>query len=337
MALGSAFAGVFLAAVANAGHSPDAQVLPTLSAASLRPPVCRDAPASQRSAFWSQALGGPVRTFCETLARAQIRLERSPQGALELAEKAHALLPEQAAPLVLSGRALLRRGEPGRAYERFTASLQKQDSPFADPAALREFAVAAGSVGRSAEAIALYRKLIPRSDFRHDPSFTRLVVLEAASLLGASGPEGLAEVEVYLTEIRRGPGAPGLEDLTSALLALALERKGDLEQAKVVAGEIPGPWGLERFLSPAEAARTERLALPGDGAEPPEKPVRPLFRVNGPMLADGELHAAIAISAAERDPALSRMHLQAYLEGPGKSGPWTSWARARLAALRGGR
>jgi tetratricopeptide (TPR) repeat protein len=313
----------------------DAQ-LPTLAAASLRPPLCREAQGSERSPLWSHAHGAPVRAFCEALARGQVRLERSPERALELAEKAHALFPEQAAALVLSGRALLRQGETARAHERFVAARSKPGQSFTDPVTLREFAVAAQALGRSAEAIAHYRQLIPRSDFLHDPIFRRLVMLEAASLLGASGPEGLPEVEVYLTEVRRGPPATGLEDLTSALLSLSLERKGDLEQARVVAAEIPGPWSLERFLSPADNARIERLVLPVGGAAPERAP-RPVFRARAPMLADGELHAAIAISAAERDPELARVHLRAYLEGPGQKGPWAGWARARLAALRGGR
>ena len=334
MALAYAHGLVWLALGAP-GTPGDAQ-LPTLAAASLRPALCREAAGSEQSPLWSQAHGGPVRAFCEALARGQVRLERSPERALELADKAHALFPEQAAALVLGGRALLRQGEPARAHERFSAARSKPGQSFADPLALREFAVAAQLLGHSAEAIAHYRQLIPRADFLHNPSFRRLVMLEAASLLGASGPEGLPEVEVYLTEARRGSPATGLEDLTSALLALSLERKGDLEQARVVTAEIPGPWSLERFLSPADSARIERFVLPVGGTAPAQVP-RPVFRARAPMLADGELHAAIAISAAERDPELARVHLRAYLEGPGQKSPWAGWARARLAALRGGR
>ena len=97
-----------------------------------------------------------------------------------------------------------------------------------------------------------------------------------------------------------------------------------------------GPGVSSDFLSLADSARIERFVLPVGGTAPERLP-RPVFRARAPMLADGELHAAIAISAAERDPELARLHLRAYLEGPGQKGPWTGWARARLAALRGGR
>jgi tetratricopeptide (TPR) repeat protein len=328
VAFASALAGSLLALSST---SAEMRRLPTLAAASLRPPLCREAPRAEQSALWSQALGGSARAFCETLARGQVRLERWPERALELGEEARALRPEQAAPWVLSARALLRLGQPARAHERFSASLAKKDAALADPAILRELAVAAVSVGRSSEALALYRKLIPRSELSAAPQFRRLVVLEAASLLGAAGPDNLAEVEVSLTEIRRGRAAPGLEDLSAALLSLALERKGDLEQASVVAAEIPAPWALERFLSPAGAARIERLLLPEGDA--PETAANAVFDPDAPSLADGELHLAIAVCAAEREPKLARMHLQAYLDGPGRSGPWAGWARERSAAL----
>jgi tetratricopeptide (TPR) repeat protein len=318
-----------------ASSAAAADQLPTLAAASLRPVPCRAQAREQQSALWSQTAGGAARAFCEAMARGQIRLEREPERALSLADQARSLLPGDASPLVLGARALVRLGDFTRAYQRFSESQTKQGQPFTDAAALREFAVAAGRTGRTEQALALYRKLIPRSDFGHAPTFRRLVVLEAVSLFGAAGPAGLADAEVYLTEVRRGAPAPGLEDLTAAFLALTYDRLGNFDQARVVIDEIGGPWGLERFLTSAEAARVEESMLPGtpNQATPPA----PAFRSKRPSLAEGELHAALAVVAAESDPKLARVHLQAFLDGPGHKGPWGDWGRARLAAARGPR
>lgn len=305
--------------------------LVTLASASLRPMPCRVQASEQRSALWARTAGGAARSFCELMARGQIRLERSPEQALALADEAQKLLPGEGSPLVLGARALLRLGEFARAFERFDQSQRRQGQPFADAATLREFAVSAARSGRTEQAISLYRRLIPRSDFGYDPRFRRLVVLEAASLFAASGPAGLADAEVYLSEARRGAPAPGLEDLTSALLALVLDREGSLEQAQIVIEDIAGPWGLERFLSPSEAARAEGLML---SEEAPAEAPKEKFTPSSPSLAQGELHAALAVVAAASDPKFSRIHLRAFLERAA-NGPWSAWARAKLPAPRG--
>lgn len=331
-----AFASGLVALTLGAGFlAADAPNLATLAEASLRPPACREHEGSAGSSLWPRTAGGSGRSFCDLLARAQARLEQTPDRAFELAEQARAGLAGQAAPLVVQARALVRKGEWARADRLFAQALAAKDPPFGDAAALRELALTTAIAGRRTDAITLYRKLIPRADYRQDPSFRRLVVLEAAALLGASGPDGAREAEAYLSEARRGERSPGLEDLTSAFLALELERRGDAEQARVVARELPGPWGLERFLSQADQQRLERVVLPDDQA--PRVPVAPVFRSRSPLFLDGELHAVLAVAAAERDPRAMRSHLEAYLEGPGASGPWAAWARAKLASPRGGR
>jgi hypothetical protein len=54
------------------------------------------------------------------------------------------------------------------------------------------------------------------------------------------------------------------------------------------------------------------------------------------MLAEGELHAAIAVVALRSDQRLARQHLQAYLAAVGEQGRFAAWARERLASLRRG-
>lgn len=312
----------------------DAPSLTTLAESSLRPPVCREH-RDAAGTLWPRSASGKHRSACDLLARAQARLEGTPDQAFELAERAQKGLPGQAAPLVVQARVMVRKGDWARADRLFARALAAKDPPFGDAGALRELALTTAIAGRRAEAIALYRKLIPRTDHRREPTFRRVVVLEAAGLLGASGPEGAREAEAYLSEARRGERAPGLDDLTSALLALSLDRRGDVEAARAVARELSGSWGLERFASQADHQRLERVTL--DGAQAPAVPVAPVFRARSPLLLDGELHAALSVVAAERDPRAMRVPLEAYLDGPGAKGPWAAWAREKLAAPRGGR
>jgi len=312
----------------------DAPSLTTLAEASLRPPVCRER-RDAAGTLWPRSASGAHRSACDLLARALARLEGAPDRAFELAERARKGLPDQAAPLVVEARVLVRKGDWAGADRLFARALAAKDPPFGDAAALRELALSTAIAGRRADAAALYRKLVPRTDHRHAPTFRRVVVLEAASLLGASGPEGAGEAAAYLSEARRAERAPGLDDLTSAMLALSLDRLGDVEAARAVARELPGPWGLERFASQADEQRVERVTLGGE--PPPAVPVAPVFRARSAVLLDGELHAALAMAAAERDSRAMRVHLEAYLDGAGGKGPWAAWAREKLASLRGRR
>ncbi|MFO7179373.1 MAG: tetratricopeptide repeat protein [Pseudomonadota bacterium] len=326
-----------LALLATVATSPPADVrsLAGVAAQSPRPAVCRPTDPATTSALWSAVRGGTARPYCSLLARGMTRLDAAPEQALELAERAAALDVKDPAARVLEGRALLRLGDLDAARERLESVLLAPGAP-SDVRALRELGVAAIHLGRSATATAVYRRVVPRADFASDRYFRRTAVLEAASVLAATGPDGASEAETYLTEARRKAEVPGLEDLTHAFLALCLDRLGRRDQARVVLAGVTNPWGLERFASARDVERLARVVLPDQGLEASEQEVRAVMRrpeLGMPVLWDGELHAALALAARSVDPKLARAHLRVYLDGPGRSGPWEPWARGLLRDL----
>lgn len=301
--------------------------LTTYASASPRPESCRRSVDGEGSELWARARGGVTDSYCAALAFGYARLRKSPEAALELSRKAAALLPAPAEPRVLAGRALVRLGQWDAAYPLLLANVTAKGRPLGDVAALRELGVAAMATGHLNEAVAAYRALVPRVGFTKDPLFTRLAVLEAAATLMALGPSGLADATRYLSDARRTGPVPGLDDLTTALLALSLDRAAKSDQADVVVRELEGAWALERFVSEAGRAR---LAGTTSGAAAGAPLV---FRERQPLLVEDELLAAIGVVAARSDTQLARAALQAYLAGATSTRPFHDWAKAKLAAL----
>jgi hypothetical protein len=300
--------------------------VPAAAAASPRPLVCR-AEADRRSSLWARARPAEVERFCATLARGLARLERSPAEALELAREAIRIAPRETLGPLLEGRALLRLGRANEAWQRLSPLVLASAPGLDDASSLHDVARAALLSGVLDDAQRLYRLLMPRSVVLGSEQLRRTATIEAAGLALARGPAELEEALGYLSEARSSPAA-GDRDLVLALLALSLDRAGRHEQARAVAREASGPYNLESLLSPAERARVAA----------PEQPVTAgsvAVLVRGrPLLPDGELHAAIAMLAEGRDPALRKAHLVAFLASAGGKGPWAEHARR---ALDGGR
>lgn len=314
--------------------APDASrgVLATLAAASPRPAVCRVASGADGSSLWARARKERTSRFCLALARGYAKLESDPQHALGLARDASKMLLAQVEPKVLEGRALLRLGESAAARSALAASVLAPGRPLGDLGSLRELGIASTLTGHTKEAADAYRVLLPRVDVISDRFTARILLLEGAAALLATGPNGTAEALVYLSEARRAEPVPGYQDLTLALLALALDRDGKTEQATAVLGELAGAWTLRRFLSERELASATGAPLIPE-AKAAERPA--LERA--PVFADGDLHAVIALAALRTDPRLAGDHVAAFEQSPAGKGPWAAWAAARFGALRRGR
>ncbi len=320
---------VFLAASSG---SLDAGSLRTLALASQRPEACRAAQVGEDGALWAEARSGSRREACLRLARGYARLDSAPAEALDLARNAPARGRDDVELGVLEGRAWLRLGDFGKAYALLSPNVRARGRPLGDLAALRELGVTAAGTGHLEEAATAYRALLPRAAFDERPRFSRWVVLEAGSVLLASGASGLPDAILFLSEARRRAQVPGTEDLLLSLLALALERAGQAEPARTLLQESPGPWALERHLTPRDRYRLLRAG----GGTPTSALPALAFTADAPQLAEGELHAAIGVAALRRDPRLARVHLEAYLLAAGPSGPFVAWAQERLAALKRG-
>jgi tetratricopeptide (TPR) repeat protein len=300
---------------------------PAAAAASPRPLVCRTE-SDRRSSLWARARPAEIERFCTLLARSLARLERSPAESLTLAREAMAIQPRETLGPLLEGRALLRLGQSAEAWQRLSPLVLASSPALDDAASLHDVARAALLSGALDDAQRLYRLLMPRSVVLGSEHIRRTATIEAASLALARGPGDLEEALGYLAEARASPAA-GDRDLVLGLLALSLDRAGRREQARAVAREASGPFNLEGVLSPAERARVATPSEPPASA--PAKPGR------GPLLAEGEIHAVIAMLAEGRDAALRRAHLVAFLASPGGKGPWADHARRALDGAKAGK
>jgi hypothetical protein len=287
--------------------------------------------------LWARARASD-RRFCQSLARGYTRLDRAPAEALTLAEAAAAERRGSPSAELLRARALLRLGRAREAWALMAPLLENRPGHPAwsidDPEALHDVAgsaVVSGDVARGHE---LYRLLVARGSLLSDPRERTRALLEAGAAALARGPEYSSEAELYLDEARRST-SPGFDAIVLAFSALALDRAGQGEHARALALEVSDPWSLERLLDADERAAVVRQVLPGGtGAEraqagPPSAEAR---RPLSFFLPSGELHAAIAVLVAARDPKLAEIHLRAFLADPrAEKGPWAEQARQKLA------
>jgi hypothetical protein len=296
--------------------------VPAAAAASPRPLMCR-AQSQGQSSLWARARPTEVERFCGALARGHARLDRAPAEALELARAAIAMFPSETLGPLLEGRALLRLGRAGEAWQRLAPLVLASAPGLDDASSLHDVARAALLAENLDDAQRLYRLLMPRSVMLGSDELRRAATIEAAALALARGPADLEEALGYLGEARASPAA-GERDLVLGLLALTLDRAGRREQARTVAREASGPYDLEGRLSRAERARVAAPELAAsEAAESPVSRGRAL-------LPEGELHAVIAVLAEGRDAGLRRAHLVAFLASAGGKGPWAEHARRAL-------
>lgn len=136
------------------------------AAASGRPPECHQpigAASGLGPTVWRQALVPGLATYCDDLARAQVRLGQDPRAAQRAAEHAAKLLPGRAAPHVLLARAAVAQSQDAEALRQFETARALEPRSIEAPVALRDYAVVLWRVGRLDDALAAYRVLVPRA------------------------------------------------------------------------------------------------------------------------------------------------------------------------------
>jgi hypothetical protein len=280
------------------------------------------------------------RSFCRSLARGYTRLERAPAEALALAEAASAERKGSPSAALLRARALLRLGRPGDAWSLMAPLLEVRPGrptwSIDDPEALHDVAGAAVVSGAIARGHELYRLLVARASLLSDPRERTRALLEAGAAALARGPDFSSEAELYLDEARRS-SSPGFDAIVLAFSALSLDRAGQTELARAAALEVSDPWSLERLLDGTARAAIARQTLSSATNEPLRSaPVAEPTETRRPLalfLPSGELHAAIAVLVAARDPKLAEIHFRAFLADPrAEKGPWAEHARRKLAS-----
>ena len=286
----------------------------TAAAASPRPREClRPSTGTSTGAAWDRARQPGIHHFCNALARGYSALDSDPEAALRAALEAKQALGGRSEPLVLEGRALVVLGRFDEAYERLSAARGMSTSSLNAPEALYAFGVSALRKGERGVALDAYRELAPRLGMFADPWARQRAYVEAAALAMGRGPGGLDEALGYLREARRLESRPGFSDYVLGALALALDRKGRVEEAQGVASAADGPW---------------RLAHVDEAGKPRDTLREKLL----PILPPGELDAMIALLAERRDAELSRRKWEAFLAAQ-PNGPFSEHARKKLSAL----
>ncbi len=256
-----------------------------------------------RVSAWDRARAPHLVRYCDFLAHAEVRLLREPARAEQAATAAGALLPEQAAPLVLRARAALYQGKAAGALPLFDQALALDPAALRDPRAQLDQAAALRDAGETRRAIEAYRGLLPRIDVIPGEEVQTRARLDAALALMLGGPGNLEAAQAVLQDAARR-GSPALRAVAQATLALALDRSGARAQASAAA---------------AEAHRAGALSA--------------LTATPSPLGWPVEALAVLARLREVADPSTAPAAWESYLARAAQ-GPWAAHARARLAETR---
>ncbi len=274
-----------------------------------RPPECTlpgQRAESGVSNVWERAKAPELRHYCDLVAGATSKLAGNTAMAalaLTLAREAETTLPGHAAPKILEGRALAALGQKEASLEALRAGKARDPGVLDDPTTLLAWARAVATAGRPAEAMDAYRALLPRGSSLPSPDRTSAAT-EAGLVALALGPPALDDAISALREVVR-QGRDDAQDVAILALALALDRRGDADEARTV---LTRGRGDPRNVF--EGARGKEFV----------------------SIAPWEVPAIVAFALEGSDPAGARDAWEQYLEGS-PSGPWAVQARAHLAAL----
>jgi tetratricopeptide (TPR) repeat protein len=271
-----------------------------------RPLECSD--ANGRAAnVWERAKSPELGRYCDLVASASSKLagtQAMAESALLVAREADRTLPGHAAPRALEGRALSLLGRLDDAVVVLRDAASRDVRTLDDPATLLAWARALARTGHLEEANKAYHALLPRAAAL--PSAERAsAAIEAALVAMSSGPAGVDDAAAALREAMREAQD---ETVTLAVmaLALALDRRGDLDEASALIAER-----VEQ--DPRAVLQTKR--------------VRELL-----VVAPKEGAALVARALQDQDPAGARDAWREYIAAA-PEGPWVAHARARLSAL----
>lgn len=263
--------------------------------------------------LWEAAKQPALHTHCELLQKAVQRVDSGNfVAALDLAQKADDLTPNQPGPSVARGLAYARWGKPKDAAASFEKAKSLHARALDDATVLDDYGSVLVRLGKLEDARRAYRALLPRvtgptgmCGVQTQCAAASLAYLTAGVLAMDEGTTGLEESVAILREAR-GKSDGELKRVATFALALALDRRGEGEQAREIASDMAKTRGV-----PTEI--------------PPEITVR------FPGLEEG--HAIRAIGLESTDPPAAAEAWKAYLSGGGDKRAWANHAKAHLAKL----
>jgi len=281
-------------------------------AEALRPSECTSLDGGRASVVWQRVKAPELQRYCDLIASGIAKLASEPgmpDEALATAAEAEKALPGRAPAAILSGRALLRQGRASEAYASLREAKRRNERALDEPHALLAWARAAGRTGRTDEAREAYASLLPSLDSL--PTFEReSAYVEGGMLFLAKGPERLSQAIEALRQARReAHGDPQV--VATVALALALDRAGELAEARGVIDERPLPGAAAAI----DRARARRLI--------------------GPETNDPEALALAAYLVESQKSKGAREAWRRYIDAL-PSGPWAAHAKEHEAALAHG-
>jgi tetratricopeptide (TPR) repeat protein len=259
---------------------------------------------------WERAKAPELLRYCDLLAGATSKLAGTSvmaQAALASAREADETLPGHGAPLVLEGRALSALGQFDEALAALRAGRDRDPGALDEPAALYAWARVLSRTGHVDEAAEAYRALLPRTAPLSAAERSSAAV-QAGLVLMARGPAGLDDAIAALREALR-EGQDEAQTVAAYALALALDRRGDADEARALAAARTH--GDPRSVFEGSRAKELVAATPAEAL------------------------AMSALALAPLDAAGARDAWTQYLAAS-PNGPFASHARAHLATLAPG-
>lgn len=264
--------------------------------------------------LWESAKHPGLGTHCDLVWQGVTKFREARfLDAIEYAKRADEASPGGAGPFIVRGSAFARWGKAAEAAEAFEKAKSIHPRALDDAETLDDYGAVLIKLGRFEDARRIYRALLPRVAGTQGLCGAKSICddagrayLAAGVLAMDEGPKGLDEAVAILREARTRSELGGdVRRVATLMLALALDRRGDLDQAKELA---------------AEAAK---LGVPSD--MPPD--------VSGRLSSPVEVAAARAIGYEASDSASAITAWKTYLSTGGEKRPFEAHARKHLAAL----
>jgi tetratricopeptide (TPR) repeat protein len=271
-----------------------------------RPAGCTDSDARSAN-IWERTKAPHLGRYCDVLADASSKLAGAApmaSAALDLARQADAMFAGQAPPLVLEGRALIALGKIDDAVHALELARSRDGKALEEPRALFAWARVLARTGRAAEAAEAYRALLPRLSVL-SPVERSAAEVEAGLVAMSRGATGLDEAAAALREGMR-EARDETHEVAMLALALALDRRGDVDAARARLGE-------RLHGDPRNVVESARG--------------RDVLAVASP---EGDALAALALEASDAPGA--RDSWRRYIDSAPR-GIWVEHARAHVAAL----
>lgn len=263
--------------------------------------------------LWEAAKQPALNEHCSLLQTAVQKVDSGNfVSALDLAQKADDLTPNQPGPHVVRGLAYARWGKPKDAAASFERARTIHPRALDDATVLDDYGASLVRLGKLDEARRAYRALLPRvtgptgmCGVQTQCAAASLAYLTAGVVALDEGPSGLEEAVAILREAR-GKSDGELKRVATFALALALDRRGDSDQAREIASDMAKARGVPTEIPPEITVRFPGLE---------------------------EAHAIRAIGLETTDPPAALEAWKSYLSNGGDKRAWAAHARARIAKL----